>query len=90
MGGTSSGQLPLQLSGEGDAEDVLGEGLGAQHDLLLPPVPHRQHEVRVPALGGQQFSVRAAGRDRDRGLNRLKMMMMMMVMMMMMIKRRRR
>ena len=50
-------ELLCILRREGYPVYVLREGLAAQHNLLLHPVPHGEHVVWIPANGGQQITV---------------------------------
>ncbi len=54
------GEVPDEVGGERDPEHVLRERLGAQHRLLVAPVPDGQHVVGVPSHRGQQLPVWAA------------------------------
>lgn len=56
MTSARGGQLAGILWRETDSEHILGEGLVAEDDALLPPVPDCQHEVRVTADRCQQIS----------------------------------
>lgn len=58
VAGAGRGEDAFQVLGKGDLEDVLREGLGPQHDLLVLPVPDGQHEVGRRALGSEQLSAR--------------------------------
>lgn len=55
---TGGGELTFELMGEGHSEHLLRERLGAQHRLLLSPVPHCEHEVRRASDWCQQLPVR--------------------------------
>ena len=59
VSGARGRELAWVLRGETDSVDVLGKGLAAEHCALLLPVPHSQHEVRMPSHGCQQVSIRA-------------------------------
>ena len=57
VSGAGGGELARVLGGEGDAVDVLREGLAPQHYLLSLPLPDGEHKVGVSPHRSQELAV---------------------------------